>query len=590
MATVPLSGTDISLYTGIPFSNDYKHTRWFDDITAQQTWFSSKTVVHQISESTFQRDNDRTFIRCDKSIDELRGVNYLKFRNTDYNNKWFYAFVTKLEYKNKSMTNVHFQIDVLQTWRFEMNFKPSFIEREHCPQYYSDGMPVMNTVDEGLDYGTEYDTVQMVNYRPYDENLFVVIVSKETMHMTSDNKVEPVVNGSIQPLTYYVHPVKLNGQSPTVRKDGTSVNLSTLKEVLKALYENTKAVGNIVSIYMTEYIGKDIDYDGTNDVLDFDGVNFADVAIKDTPTNIITMYVKDVQFYESNFRSLGDKYSGYAPVEESKLLMYPYTCLVLDDFKGNRVEYKNELIDSNLLNITVRGSMGTSNKTAYSVQQYLAPNMSGTDLLLHSLEHSLINNNPNDIPIVTDMLSAFLQGNKNQIQTQKDSAVFQGVNSVVGSIIGGVASAVTRNPLGVLSSVQEGLHGVGNSMLQMQGISSKQKDISNVPPQITKMGSNTAFDSGNGYLGCFVLKKQIKAEYRKKLTDFFKMFGYKVNEVKVPNFHTRRSWNYVKTVGCYIRGNFANEDLQELKSIFDNGITLWHHEDMGNYDLDNSEV
>jgi hypothetical protein len=495
-----------------------------------------------------------------------------------------------LEYKNKSMTNVHFQIDVLQTWRFEMNFKPSFIEREHCPQYYSDGMPVMNTVDEGLNYGTEYDTVQIVNYRPYDENLFAVVVAKETMHMNSSKEIEPMVNGAIQPLSYYIHPIKLNGQSPAVKVDGGNVNLSSFKEVLKAMYKNTEAVGNIVSIYLTEYIGKDISYDGTNDILDFDGINFESVAFAQEPENVITLYVKNASMYETRFRSLGSKYTGYAPVEESKLLMYPYTVLVLDDFKGNRLEYKNEHINSDLLNITVRGSMGTSNKTAYTIQQYRAPNITGTDLATLSLEHSLINSNPNDIPIITDLLSAYLQGNKNQLSTKNDMAFVDGIASLVTGLVGGVASAVTGNLAGAAASVAGAGHGVANSMGQMQMMNSKQQDINNVPPQINKMGSNTAFDSGNDYMGCYVIKKQIKAEYRKKLTDFFKMFGYKVNEVKLPNFHTRRSWNYVKTVGCYIRGNFSNEDLQELKNIFDNGITLWHHEDMGNYDLDNSEV
>ena len=68
------------------------------------------------------------------------------------------------------------------------------------------------------------------------------------------------------------------------------------------------------------------------------------------------------------------------------------------------------------------------------------------------------------------------------------------------------------------------------------------------------------------------------------------MFGYKTNEVKVPNFHTRRYWNYVQTANCVITGNFNNEDLTELRAIFDNGITLWHTDDVGNYSLNNEVI
>ena len=134
------------------------------------------------------------------------------------------------------------------------------------------------------------------------------------------------------------------------------------------------------------------------------------------------------------------------------------------------------------------------------------------------------------------------------------------------------------------------IQGAGNTVLDLQAMQAKKQDISNVPPQIAKMGSNTAYDFGNGHKGIYVIKKQITEEYRKKLTDFFKMFGYKVNEVKIPNFHTRQNWNYVQTSSCNITGNFNNEDLNELKSVFDNGITLWHTDDVGNYSLGNEVI
>jgi hypothetical protein len=55
------------------------------------------------------------------------------------------------------------------------------------------------------------------------------------------------------------------------------------------------------------------------------------------------------------------------------------------------------------------------------------------------------------------------------------------------------------------------------------------------------------------------------------------MFGYKVNSLKIPNITGRTNWNYVKTVGCYLAGDIPQEDLAELKSMFDKGITFWHN-------------
>jgi hypothetical protein len=39
-----------------------------------------------------------------------------------------------------------------------------------------------------------------------------------------------------------------------------------------------------------------------------------------------------------------------------------------------------------------------------------------------------------------------------------------------------------------------------------------------------------------------------------------------------------------------IQASINNEDLEELKAVFDNGITLWHVEDIGNYTLSNGVI
>ena len=55
------------------------------------------------------------------------------------------------------------------------------------------------------------------------------------------------------------------------------------------------------------------------------------------------------------------------------------------------------------------------------------------------------------------------------------------------------------------------------------------------------------------------------------------MYGYKVNTVKIPNVSGRRNWNFVKTINCYIDAAIPQEDLQEIKNMFNRGITIWHN-------------
>jgi hypothetical protein len=592
MATVPLSGTNIRLLSGVPFSNDYKNTRWFDSKTQQTTYFLNKPIVHSMAQANFQRSNERSFISVNKSKDELWNANYIMFQNASYNNKWFYAFVTKLEYKQINTTYVHFEIDVFQTWKFEMDFKPSFVVREHRPLWNADGSPVINTIDEGLSYGSDYDVQEVHHYKPYDDIFFMVIISKSQMHTTT-NEIVPTMNGLPQPLSYYVHPFKGNGDPvPSVLDDGAEgIPLHNPLDVLKGIFKIDDAVNNVVSVYITDYIGLNVTFSEEYQELQFDSNTFSHQIITDGELSVSTIYVKSIPDYNEKTETIGAKYDSYKPVKESKLLMYPYTVLTMDDFKGNRVTLKNEYINNPNIEMMVRGSLGTSNKVVYSVMDYLTT--SGLDYgetLISLLENSVINNNANDLPILNDYLSAYLQGNRNSLENQKNQAIFNGITSVAGSAVNGVGSAGVPNPIGVAGAGVGAISGAGSAVLQLQGIEAKKQDVANIPPQMVKMGGNTQFDYGNNINGVYLVKKQIKQEYIDKLTDFFNMFGYKTNEVKIPNFHTRQYWNYVETKNCNILGNFNHEDINDLKTVFDNGITLWHTDDIGNYALENEVI
>ena len=69
----------------------------------------------------------------------------------------------------------------------------------------------------------------------------------------------------------------------------------------------------------------------------------------------------------------------------------------------------------------------------------------------------------------------------------------------------------------------------------------------------------------------------IRPEMARIVDNYFSMFGYKVNRVKTPNVNGRYNWNYVKTVGCYIEADIPQDDLQQIKNMFDAGNTIWHH-------------
>lgn len=579
--------TEVRLLNHIPLTPQYEHQMDFPNVGAQSTYFTGKTS-HVFTDFTYVREDST--LKVPRGRDSLYTCNYLMFRNKQFSGKWFYGFITKLEYVNPNTTKIYFEIDVYQTWQFDFTFKPSFVAREHQARWKANGHPNINTLDEGLDYGSEYETVSIENFTPYGDIFFLVMVTKSAMHYAGGtsfvNKIKPNLNGLPQPLTYYIHPFRLDGTSPTIQVGGTPATISPILEALESLFTQKSAVENVVSLYVTEYFDN-IAYTKSNDTLSFDGTSFEVVSVSDdSALNMNTLHVKKLEFYRSNVHSFGDKYKGFTKPSESKLMMYPYTVTILDDLKGNRIELKNEYINSEALTLRFKGSLGTSNKVSYQVDGYTL----GEPVLADQnagMEHALINNNPNDLPILAELLSAYLQGNRNQLENQKNAILFNTISSALTGAIGG---AIGGGKLGVMGAIGGAGIGAMNSYYKIEGMNAKQQDISNTPPSMSKMGGNTAYDFGNQLSGVYVIKKQITAEYRKKLEDYFKMYGYKVNEVKVPNLKTRAHFNYVQTVGANITGNIPQDDLTKLKSLFDSGITLWHVQDVGNYALLNGEI
>jgi len=560
---IVIPNSKVRLLSTVPFTNTYEHVRTFTDANDQYTYFSSRPSKYY-DNLTYQREE--VAVKVPEGYDQLIDYNYLMYQNTEFGGKWFYAFIIRKEYVNPDTTRIYFQLDVFQTWQFNFNWNPSFVIREHRDRWNADGSPVINTVDEGLNYGTDYKTVNITQVIPHTDVFFLVMVCQRRMDVNS-KEIEPNLNGSIQPLTYYVHPFRMDGSVPSITMDGLNQTLSPIDEVLTALYTSTETVNNIASLYITEYIG--------HDSLSYSMTEFEPVNIQDsTGTDFVTLRVKNLPQYKTLVKSQGNKYNGYTDVSESKLLMHPYTVTILTDLKGNQREIKNEYIEGQNLDIHIKGSIGTNNKVSYHIDNYLMGDIANSGET--ALENAIINNNPNDVPIITDLLSAYLQGNRNAIQNQKSSILFNQSMGVAGNAIGG-------NILGTVSSA-------GHGYLEMAGLMAKQKDIANTPPSISSMGGNTAFDYGNDIKGLYIIKKEITPEYRKKLSDYFQLYGYKINELKIPNLKTRASFNFVHVTQANITGDVPNEDLNQIKGIFERGVTLWHGDFVLNFDRGNDEI
>ena len=584
----------VLLLTGVPLRLNEEHQRLFTSKTEQTQYFLSKVKSGcDFTGLTYQRLENEYIIRIERNAETLFDVNYVMFQNTNFSSKWFYGFVTKIEYANPNVCFVHYVIDDFQTWFLDCTFKKTFIERQHVPRYQSNGQPYIHTVDEGLMYGDEYQVVNSGHQLIYGSTLFVLIASKSKLHLTQEGYTPFPSNlgGIPNGLYYYLVPFNATGENTNYTVEG--ISLSSFAEIYYHCTNDETLVGKVVSLTVVDYCPYVSSVDGSSITLVNGG---GDTVVLDTDAtlndkSLILLNPDNVagSYSDKFLNSRNNKYVNFPKYTESKLLMYPYSFTLLTDFKGNDFIIKLEQVKDEGLTIGIKGSISYQNKEAFYVYNYLGEANDGKNT---TIRNGIINTSNASLPIVDDYTAAYLQGNQNSLMYQSFTGVANSLIQAVPSaqqsaIMGAVTGGMLGGALGATTSIL----GSGISIAQqIGGVVTKLKDINNHPDSVRSMGNNANFDNGNKFYGLYLIDYTVTNEYAEILSDYFNMYGYKVNVVDIPNLNNRKYWNYIKTIGANIEGSIPQDSLQNIIAMFDKGITLWHTNDVLNYSLNNSEV
>lgn len=614
---------EVRLYKNVPFYIDYKNVVLFDNTAKQEEYFNSLPVL-EFNNVTYTRASGQIKVKAER--DSLLDYNYMSFTNKNYTNKTFYAFITSVTYVNPSTTLVSFVIDEWQTWCFDLTFRDSFIERKHCTRWNSDGTPVINTQDEGLDFGSEYI---VKDHKEYNNNLYWICLVTSLFNsavMLGQPQDVPTI------LSIFYYPVYKTTNNTIVKwwKDGEEQ--TAIPDVLNVFRTDTSLVNKLVSAFIISEPPFEYTYTIDNDriVLRAEDLRIWKYSPTDLP-NISLPYRVSSSNPTSTLRTF-PKYGNLSNnVTESKLLMYPYSFVSLIDGQGNSFDIKNEYLDSAQINIRTFTSGGLNSKQAHIVEHYRYKGIT-LNYCRWELGNGVINSFPNNLTISDSYSAAYLQGNANQLNTSinntinqsklsnkiaqntrqasVDASGVQAVSNMIGALtnlpvsregyinpgrfletsIQGLGNLVSTDIMGANTVTNTELQGNLNNENAMRSALAKKQDAENVADNVSLQGGDVYFTFQNQYNGYCLVYKQISDEYIRVLEDFFKKFGYAYNRVEIPNLHTRKSWDYIRTVDINIQANINNESLEKIKTIFNNGVTIWHTTDIENYSLNNDEI
>lgn len=304
--------TSVKICSAVPLDNTYKDTLTFGSASTQTAYFTGK-AKYTFTDFTYQRI--RQAVRVPMVAENLYDCNYLMFQNTNYGTKWFYAFITQINYIDHGTTELVFEIDAIQTWFFDMDVKPSFVIREHV----NDDRVGVNLVPENLEHGEYMD--QSIENISDNVNMAIVVSTTST---TDQNVTGEMYGGIYSGCKMYAW----NASDA----DAVSTFLQNLDVEGKG--------GAVSSVFMAPAWT----------------VPFNASTHEVTPSTVGRSVNKT---FTPNFNNI----DGYVP-KNNKLYSYPYNFMSVTNYQGNsavyRYEYFNQGPDLTSITFTMYASVGAN--------------------------------------------------------------------------------------------------------------------------------------------------------------------------------------------------------------------------------------
>lgn len=506
----------------VPLEMDNLNQLTFASKQAQYNYFNSLPKL-AVDNFTYQRKDG--VIRYEAKFDDLLPYNYVMYRNDAYSDKWFYAFITGIEYLNDNVTAVAIKTDVFQTWQFDLNYKRTFVEREHV----NDDTVGANTIDEGLELG-EYVINTSQTLKPY---------------LTVRDEENNLIQGLKFPVFFQVSELC----------SGISLGYTAWNQSYNGLFSGLFYFA-VTSYYDARRIIKRYDDDGIGDSI---------IAIFQAPQEFLNgakvfgelgynIYIpqnagRPTTLIDPTTIARPSTLNGYTP-KNNKMFCYPFSYLYLTNNTGIDTTFRYEDFNNATPKFMMAGALGQ-----------------GCSVKLCPVSYKKYIND-------TEVFEYGVAGAKYPVCAWSSDYYTNWVTQNAVNV--GISTASGLLSAGVNASYGN-MVGAGSSLLSTIGGVVAERYQAKIHPDQAK-GNQGSSDLLMGWEKYFTADcMSVRAEVARVIDDFFTMFGYKVNRVKIPNITGRRNWNYVKTVGCYIGGNVPQGDLQEIKEMFNNGVTLWHN-------------
>lgn len=551
---------------------DMQNTLHFNSNSERDKWFDTHFTGNNTIEfpNRFNYRYDRGTVNVPMEMEKLQGFNYCRFID-GWDNKVYYAFIVKTTYMNDKTTQLDLVIDVVMTYtqgNVLENLQNVEVIRQHLPMQRLKGREeYLRTCNDVL----PTSTMMFINPAPFTNNNKDGVQFNDFMYIiqsaveldgefgTEDKpKMNTATGGTYDGITSAVSLYLVSSND----LDSLLVTLSAYPWIT----QNFKTIVKVPSMFFNLSELNKQDCKGTK-LYVLDGGNNSNILTM--PFNLTKSKIKEV---------LGLKDFEDYLVRDQVINIY------LTDYRGNQLNFETGKIkDSNTIYASsVLGAFNEidiysleygqretneSNHGFYRDNQMTINTFDNVPVMINNYTLNKANTAYSRQLENSKTISGRIQEITNPNNSVKDR-LFNAVSVYSNVFAGGLASAPAKGA-GLFADEYEYYR---NQKAQMN-----QWKIS--PPTVSEGSYTNSVLNRTGDYGIWLKVSTINYEELNSLRRYYGAFGHEAmsHDNQIYNVNSMSKANWVQFKGNYWISDVDRELFDQLKTLFEGGVRLWHN-------------
>lgn len=574
--------TDVHFLSNAPVDYQMNNVLWLASEQEEATFFLSKTKFSFDNCRAVNNDGDPWEITVPltdgSTLDDYYNCNYLMWRNPQFSNKWFYAYIGTPRPASAGSVTVPFQVDYWQTWHWSCEFPATMVRRETV----KDDTIGANLIEENVETGEFVISPVDIGSTTYT-GIGTDIIEESGWDTTPCVLIAYTYNPSkttaeTDPGTYIINAVKDASDSFYYKLSNIAPSFAGGR-FQQGIYQACNFIA--FEVDTTDQDKLDTAIQSVNLYLQklVDGVMIQSVQV----LRMIPKFMapaSGVQPINSAYPRVNNikgkasptTFGSYTP-NNNKLYTQQFNYLVIDNGAGSQMEMGYEYFKGDSMQgvpprtPTFRLYSQLSNSPACRLIPYSYKGPSDKENPLYSLE---LNTYPQCSYSYNEMRADYF-ANQNSYAVKGVRGVSDALFNTIGAVASITESAATLNPAGMVSGIAQ----IANTALDAADTIAKQKDRARIPNEVVGLSdSNIQFAIGR--MSFIEYRMQVQSYYAKIIDNYFTAYGYAINDIKKPELNTRTRFNFIWTQGANVLGDLPTEAKTVINRQMDAGLRIWH--------------